>query len=412
MNAGLEATTALSSVSDILSFRGAQNLLKQWDAEGDAKNRWEAIGDLDHNKENGLELRRGYDYIDPMAILERGLTPELFHTQMQMIGGVEKNRAGRVEQMRNIYGLNYTGAAALDQTYQDKLKTFKGDKKEADDYFSGEEWKKTLENFKENREFMSTELKQLSITEDIAKYTYEIGQWHLDKKIPEMEKALNKEWLEALIKGVTTDPREGQHKDPFSDPESGKREDKSFPGAGKPLGGILETPFDFENATPRRLREEAATLEGQGKPGLARSYRDEADNRESLLIRDINAATEIATSHLFSEHIGDKTGFWPWERSKSEKPQMNAIKDTIGNALISGDYEQFDAAREISETLYRYGKDEKTGKPYNMADAFNSLADFENDIMGMLNALRSFTKETEDAAERINKLQATLEIQD
>jgi hypothetical protein len=91
MNSGLTATTALSSASDILSFRGAQNLLKQWDAKGDAEERWRAIGDLDPKKE-GLELRRGYDYIDPMAILERGLTPELFHTQMQMFEGAEKGR--------------------------------------------------------------------------------------------------------------------------------------------------------------------------------------------------------------------------------------------------------------------------------------------------------------------------------
>ncbi|MDR1073933.1 MAG: hypothetical protein LBL45_09720, partial [Treponema sp.] len=122
MNAGIEATTALSSVSDILSFRGAQNVLNRWDAQGDAKERWKAIGDLDPTKD-GLELRRGYDYIDAMAILERGLTPELFHSQMQMIEGVEGkgNRTGAVEQMKNIYGLNYTGSAALYQSYQDKL---------------------------------------------------------------------------------------------------------------------------------------------------------------------------------------------------------------------------------------------------------------------------------------------------
>ncbi|MDR0709729.1 MAG: hypothetical protein LBF77_06660 [Spirochaetaceae bacterium] len=61
MNAGIEATTGLASVSDILSFRGVQNLLKQWDERGNAKERWESIGDLDPKK-NGLELIRGYDY--------------------------------------------------------------------------------------------------------------------------------------------------------------------------------------------------------------------------------------------------------------------------------------------------------------------------------------------------------------
>ena len=143
MNSGLASTTALSSASDILSFRGAQNLLKQWDAKGDAEERWKAIGDLDPKKD-GFELRRGYDYIDSMAILERGLTPELFHTQMQMIKSVEwkGNRTSAVEQMKNIYGLNYTGSAALYQVYQDKLAEFSGNRKEADEYFSGKEWAK------------------------------------------------------------------------------------------------------------------------------------------------------------------------------------------------------------------------------------------------------------------------------
>jgi hypothetical protein len=77
---------------------------------GGRKERWKSVGDLDPKKA-GLELRRDYDYIDAMAVLERGLTPGLFHSQMKMIKGAEGegNRTGAVEQMRNIYGLNYTG---------------------------------------------------------------------------------------------------------------------------------------------------------------------------------------------------------------------------------------------------------------------------------------------------------------
>jgi hypothetical protein len=224
MNSGLEATTALSSVSDILSFRGAQNVLKQWDNAGmtlDSEGRlvsvadenWRKIGDLDPEKE-GIELRRGYDYVDSMVMLERGLTPELFHSQMQMIEGAEGpgNRTGAVEQMKNIYGLNYTGSAALYQSYQDKIKTFGGDKKAADEYFSGGEWKEFIEGFKNNPDNNgSTELTMFRYVEDIRKYTLDISQWHMDQKMPEIADALKVAWLEAYEKGNTNDPNAGQH---------------------------------------------------------------------------------------------------------------------------------------------------------------------------------------------------------
>jgi hypothetical protein len=215
MNAGVAATTGLASASDILSFRGAQNLLKQWDAEA----RWAAIGDLDPKK-NGLELRRGYDYIDPMAILERGLTPELFHSQMQIIEGVEGkgNRVGAVEQMKNIYDLNYTGAAVLYQNYQDKREELRREGKSEEEYFNSSEWKEQLKAFQDNPEYKSKESLMLSYTADIQKYTEQIGQWHLDNKLPELFESLRTSWLEAVKKGVTSDRGPGEHAPPGGAP--------------------------------------------------------------------------------------------------------------------------------------------------------------------------------------------------
>ncbi|MDR2193466.1 MAG: hypothetical protein LBP19_03230 [Treponema sp.] len=178
MNAGLAATTGLSSVSDILSFRGAQNVLKQWDAKGDAEAGWETIGDLDPKKE-GLEIRRGYDYIDSMIMLERGLRPELFHAQMQMLENTEGpgNREGAVEQMKNIYGLNYTGSAALYQMYQDKRDDLARNGGDINEYFSNGKWAEELERFKANPDYIaSTELDMFKDVADIRKYTQQIGQ--------------------------------------------------------------------------------------------------------------------------------------------------------------------------------------------------------------------------------------------
>jgi hypothetical protein len=319
--------------------------------------------------------------------------------------------------MRNIYGLNYLGAATLDQAYQDKLKTFNGNSADADEYFSGSEWKETLEGFKNNPDYNnSTELTMFRDVADIKKYTYDIGQWHLDRKMPEIAEELKRAFLEARGTGTTRDPYQGRHPNPYPP------EEKPAPSTGS--GVSIRTPepnfppeekFDPVTATPQRLRKEADLWEAKGKPGFARNFRDEADNRESLLIRDINANTKVSTANLFSENFGDK-GIpllpWTWGGAADERRRMNAIRNTIGDALISGDYAQFDAAKEISETLYRHGKDEKTGDPYNRANTFNSLADFGGDVIGMLNAMRSFIKETEDAAERMSKLEASLEIKD
>jgi hypothetical protein len=385
MNAGLETTTGLSSASDILSFRGAQNLLKQWDAEGTpegaaestADKNWKAIGDLDPKKE-GNELRRGYDYIDAMAILERGLTPELFHSQMQMIEGVEGpgNRTGAVEQMKNIYGLNYTGSAALYQTYQDKVAEFGGDKEAADTYFKGDEWGKTLEDFKANPDYnSSSELSMFRDVEEIKKYTVQIGQWHLDKKLPEIAEALKTAWKDANEKGTTRDSKAGVHPYPAE------------PTATKPES---ETPIHTRvDESLENLKNVASNPVSTGDQILsARNAAIDAQIEAGM----ISYTAKNATRNLFSENAGDESNIFKqvgnFFTGKNEKKEFSAINDTVISAIDSGDPAQFDAAKEFSELLSRYGNDKKTGDPYNKDNTFNSLADFSGDMSGMLTALR------------------------
>jgi hypothetical protein len=307
MNSGLEATTALSSTSDILSFRGAQNLLKQWDDKGDAEERWKAIGDLDPKKD-GLELRRGYDYVDAMAILERGLTPELFHTQMQMIEGVEGkgNRTGAVEQMKNIYGLNYTGSAALYQTYQDKLKTFNGDSAAADKYFSGDEWAKKLEDFKANPDNNdSTERTMLDNVADIKKYTYEIGQWHLDRKMPEIVDALKNAWDEASGKGVTRDTGAGRHLNPFPEEQPAAPSNETPAALAEPdyktkKGANSDESVQFAQAAHEAGDPEMAWEHAQRSKGQSFQEEQEALRRLAQLFDQ----ADWVKNNLFKSSIG------------------------------------------------------------------------------------------------------------
>jgi hypothetical protein len=82
---------------------------------------------------------------------------------------------------------------------------------------------------------------------------------------------------------------------------------------------------------------------------------------------------------------------------------MDVINRTVKDAVNSGDPAQFNAAEEAAEILSRYGKDDKAGKPYDDANTFNPLADFNGDMLGMLNALRSLI-------DRIDAVEATVNI--
>ena len=85
----------------------------------------------------------------------------------------------------------------------------------------------------------------------------------------------------------------------------------------------------------------------------------------------------------------------------NEGKQKKAIDKTVSSALNSGVSTQFNAAEEFSNLISRYGKDDDTGKPYNMDNTFNPLAEFNGDMLGMLNALRSLI-------ERIDNVQVTV----
>ncbi|MDR0685795.1 MAG: hypothetical protein LBF83_11810 [Spirochaetaceae bacterium] len=383
MNAGLAAATSLSSASDVLAFRGAQNLLKKWDSAGmtvDSEGRpvsvadknWRTIGNLDHTKKKDgsdpLELRRGYDYVDPMAILERGLTPELFHAQMQMIESVEGNRAGRVEQMRNFYELNYTGAAALDQRYQDAKAEIREQGKsegwseqrieeETEKKFSSPKWKETIESFKNNEEYKSTELKQLSVIMDIKKYITDAGQRHFDARMDTLQEALVTAFINAGPN--TNDTAPGVH--------PGQELKEAYPEEKQPKEAPLPTPA----SKAQELKEQAEEIAKSDIPhaniiarytmGGADMVRTatakEAQAAEGRRLAGINRRTKDATKFLFSEGVFNLG---------NEAPQMNAINDTVKKALDSGIPEQYNAAKEFSEIKVDMAKMTKQESPMTM----------------------------------------------
>jgi hypothetical protein len=107
MSAGLEAATGLASSSDILAFRGAQNVLKGMDEEN-----WRKLTDLDNNGTS--DIKRSGSYIDAMILMERGLNADTFSEIMKLNNKAEGgDRSAVVERMRQQFGLNYTNSAML-----------------------------------------------------------------------------------------------------------------------------------------------------------------------------------------------------------------------------------------------------------------------------------------------------------
>ncbi|MDR1837632.1 MAG: hypothetical protein LBQ89_08245 [Treponema sp.] len=84
MNAGLESATGLQSTSDIVAYRAMRNIT---------------------GKDN---------YIDIMAEMEKGVTPQFLREYMRLTSQAEiGDRAGIIERMRQTFGFNYNNAITL-----------------------------------------------------------------------------------------------------------------------------------------------------------------------------------------------------------------------------------------------------------------------------------------------------------
>jgi hypothetical protein len=393
MNSSVEQTTNLASTTDILAYRGAQNVLGEYTADD---LNWKKLLDVDNDGSEDIIRGQGSsEYINAMMVLERGLTPQLFNEQMKMFNTAEKgDYASMIERMRQAYGLNYTQSAQLYKGWEQNKNT--------PGYFDSEAFAQELEKYSEKPpENNSTESTMLSYVNDIKKYTYEIGQWHLDQKMPGITDALRKVWEEAKKYGNTNDPGPGQPANPFPPKEP---DWKSIDTSNMSHAESVETwqreyddainSGDRERITnaERKLREAKGPRvvpdpQDTRNPSGLQAVVDQANSveremRTRDMQEDVIRGTKDATKYLFSEGI---FGFG------KENSQMVSINKTVENAAKSGDPTQFDAAKEFSDIISRYGKENGffDNKKYDDNNTFNSLAEFSGDITKMLGALRS-----------------------
>jgi hypothetical protein len=420
MNAGIEKAKNLESTTDILIYRGAQNVL-----EGYTDKDWTELLDVDNDGiEDIIKGRGSSEYLNPMLLIERGLTSKLFNESMKMFSIAEKgDYAGIIARMNNGFELKYAQSAPL---YRNWIQH-----RDTPGYFDSKEFARELEKYSEKPpENDSTELTMLSYVNDIKKYTQDIGQWHLDQKMPEIIAALKEEWGKARKHGNTSDPLPGKHPgnptkddlDDLDDLSDTPKEDPEQPPDWKSIdtGGMPPTEAmkiwqreyieSLESGDRDRVDNASRNLEiAQMQAMSVQPFVDPIDEEtrnpgmEGRQSQDIIRQTKDATKHLFSEFLGDN-GKLLNILGNNESKQMTTINKTIEAAAKSGDLTQFNAAREAADTLSRYGKDEKTGKPYNEANTFNPLAEFSGDMIGMLDALRGLI-------ERIDNVQVNVERQ-
>jgi hypothetical protein len=174
MNAGLESATGLSSATDILAYRGARDVWGKM--TDDEKNNF-----LNVDGKGGPDVKRfggDAEYINAMMVLERGLTPELFGKQMDIMSMAEGgSEAGIVERMRKMYGLNYTQAGQLYTSWQEHKDTDPG-------YFESETFKKELEGF--NSKPPGADSNELDFSKRISVFQNKLamyGQTEFDAKV-------------------------------------------------------------------------------------------------------------------------------------------------------------------------------------------------------------------------------------
>jgi hypothetical protein len=213
MNEAVSGATELQGVEDLLSFSVARDL-------------------IGGNKENFKRLMGGDGtytdtYVDVMQLLERGVSEELLGGQFEAVRNLEGegNKAGQIERFRQMYNLNYTGAAKI---YEMSLNY---------DPAKAEEYEKQIKDFQIDPNYQS---ESVMLQNAITKLTTEginIGSITFDKvEMPYLKEA--------------TEEMEKIHKDLVR-----KYENETFPLPPQPTVSQIinrDTPeSEWKNATNR-----------------------------------------------------------------------------------------------------------------------------------------------------------------
>ena len=116
-NSGLANATGLNKTSDIIAYSAISKAYAGTvidEKTGKEISKEKAVLGNDLYQDKG-------DYVNKMMLLEQGLNPQNFGSIMSSLIDVEgkENVTGQIERLREMFGLNYTGASRLLKLYQD-----------------------------------------------------------------------------------------------------------------------------------------------------------------------------------------------------------------------------------------------------------------------------------------------------
>jgi len=164
MNNAIANATRLESVEDVMSFSVARDIFKDMDETG-------AREFLEGDRKNGKDKGGRYTgtYVDYMQLLERGADRDLLERQFDAVRDISGgDTATMIERFRNMYGLNYTGAAQVwDMADEWKKNPSK---------YTPEEIEKTIKEMQAKPEYASDSALLQKTMNDVAKNLATIGQ--------------------------------------------------------------------------------------------------------------------------------------------------------------------------------------------------------------------------------------------
>ena len=123
-NSGLANATGLNKTSDIIAYSAISKAYTGYATDENGNPILDENGKKISKEKavlgNDLYQDKG-DYVNKMMLLEQGLNPQNFGSIMSSLIDVEgkENVTGQIERLREMFGLNYTGASRLLKLYQD-----------------------------------------------------------------------------------------------------------------------------------------------------------------------------------------------------------------------------------------------------------------------------------------------------
>ena len=269
MNQAMASATNLESVTDMIQYSAANNIL-----DGKTIEERQAI--------LGKDVTGGYT--DTMQLLERGVTPEILKTVFESVGKLDGgNKDAMIERFRSMYGLNYTGAAQVLGMYE---------KAQSGNVDWGS-FSQQINDIKKNPEYLSDQTKMQETANQINSEVVSIGrsaETMKDTLLSGISGGVNK-----IVEFLYKDESERMAKSAL-DGLFDKNEKNYRKNAEKNLAAALSNPETASNAS--MIVQYLSSLSDEEKEALNKSDKLNAINFKSANTMDILKGADNAVSSM------------------------------------------------------------------------------------------------------------------